>query len=148
MPSKISLRWPSVSTIEILNIAPPFRASAKSTARAKGESLTGFPQVAELRWEKEIVARRVSTTVEGDFRHLSSAATEKSLNPASETFVVPPACEWCANRARQESRRGSMPSFFMREISVVRLIPMRTAAPCGPATRPFASFRMRRMSSR
>jgi hypothetical protein len=32
--------------------------------------------------------------------------------------------------------RGSMPSFFMRAISVVRLRPIRVAAPSAPATRP------------
>src|SRR6266404_5476130 len=44
--------------------------------------------------------------------------------------------------------RGSIPSFFMREIRVVRLIPMRAAAPSGPATRPFVIFRTRMASSR
>ena len=37
---------------------------------------------------------------------------------------------------------------FMREIKVVRLIPMRSAAPSAPATRPFVAFRMRKISSR
>jgi hypothetical protein len=31
--------------------------------------------------------------------------------------------------------RGSMPNFFMREISVVRFMSIRAAAPSGPATR-------------
>src|SRR5437660_620680 len=44
--------------------------------------------------------------------------------------------------------RGSIPSFFMREIRVVRLIPMRAAAPFGPATRPFVIFSTRTASSR
>ena len=44
--------------------------------------------------------------------------------------------------------RGSMPNFFMREISVVRLMSMRAAAPSGPATRPFVTFRMRTISLR
>src|ERR1700724_1445360 len=35
--------------------------------------------------------------------------------------------------------RGSIPSFFMREISVVRLISMRDAAPSGSPTRPFGT---------
>jgi len=41
--------------------------------------------------------------------------------------------------------RGSMPNFFMREISVVRLMSMRAAAPSGPATRPLVTFRIRRI---
>ena len=41
-----------------------------------------------------------------------------------------------------------MPNFFMREMSVVRLIPMRAAAPPGPPTRPLVTFRMRTISSR
>ena len=44
--------------------------------------------------------------------------------------------------------RGSIPSFFRREISVVRLMSMRAAAPSGPPTRPFVTFRMRTISSR
>src|SRR5439155_9901880 len=50
--------------------------------------------------------------------------------------------------ATQESLRESIPSFFMREIRVVRLRPMRAAAPLGPATRPLLSFKMRRIPSR
>jgi hypothetical protein len=46
------------------------------------------------------------------------------------------------------TRRGSMPSFFIREIRVVRGIPKRCAAPVAPATRPFVAFRIRTMSSR
>src|SRR6202167_6675722 len=42
---------------------------------------------------------------------------------------------------------GSIPSLFMREINVVRLISMRSAAPPGPATRPFVIFRKRTISS-
>ena len=41
-----------------------------------------------------------------------------------------------------------MPNFFIREISVVRLIPMRAAAPSGPPTLPLVTLRMRRISSR
>ncbi len=41
-----------------------------------------------------------------------------------------------------------MPSFFMREISVVRFSPRRVAAPSGPPTRPLASLSMRTISSR
>ena len=44
--------------------------------------------------------------------------------------------------------RESMPNFFMREISVVRLIPMRAAAPSGPPTRPLVTLRRRTISSR
>src|ERR1700686_5055172 len=51
-------------------------------------------------------------------------------------------------REDHETFRGSMPSFFIREISVVRLMSMRAAAPSGPATRPFVTFRMRTISSR
>ena len=40
-----------------------------------------------------------------------------------------------------------MPNFFMREISVVRLIPMRAAAPSGPPTRPLVNFRVPTISS-
>ncbi len=40
-----------------------------------------------------------------------------------------------ADLPNQEMVRGSIPSFFVREISVVRLRPMRSAAPCGPASR-------------
>src|SRR5207253_3486076 len=47
-----------------------------------------------------------------------------------------------------DTARGSIPSFFMREIRVVRLRPMRAAAPSAPPTRPRVSFRMRRNSSR
>ena len=43
---------------------------------------------------------------------------------------------------------GSMPSFFMREMSVVRLSPIRAAAPPAPPTRPAVSFKMRTISSR
>jgi hypothetical protein len=57
-----------------------------------------------------------------------------------------------SNFARQiESHatlRGSIPSFFRREISVVRLMSMRAAAPSGPPTRPFVTFRVRTISSR
>ena len=41
-----------------------------------------------------------------------------------------------------------MPNFFMREISVVRLIPMRAAVPWGPPTRQLVTFRVRKISSR
>src|SRR5258708_39746281 len=41
---------------------------------------------------------------------------------------------------------GSMPNFFMREISVVRLIPMRAAAPSGPPTRPLVTLKRRTIS--
>src|SRR5713226_9363762 len=47
-----------------------------------------------------------------------------------------------------DSCRGSTPSFFMREISVVRLSPIRAAAPSVPATRPLVAFRIRKISSR
>ena len=43
---------------------------------------------------------------------------------------------------------GLIPSFFMREINVVRLTSIRAAAPSGPATRPFVIFRKRTISSR
>src|SRR5258708_7429626 len=48
----------------------------------------------------------------------------------------------------QERCLGSMPNFLMREISVVRLIAIRAAAPSGPPTRPFVSRRTRMISSR
>src|SRR5947207_11469740 len=51
-------------------------------------------------------------------------------------------------RLDQDTFRGSMPSFFMREIRVVRLRPMRAAAPVGPATRPLLSFKTRMIASR
>src|SRR5580700_5944056 len=41
-----------------------------------------------------------------------------------------------------------MPNFFMRDRSVVRLIPMRAAAPSGPPTRPLVTLRMRTISPR
>src|SRR5258708_7682537 len=44
--------------------------------------------------------------------------------------------------------RGSIPSFFMREIRVVRLISIRAAAPSVPATRPSVIFSTRTISSR
>jgi AIR synthase related protein, N-terminal domain len=44
--------------------------------------------------------------------------------------------------------RRSMPNRFMREISVVRLIPMRAAAPSGPPTRPLVTLSRRTISSR
>jgi len=44
--------------------------------------------------------------------------------------------------------RRSMPNFFMREISVVRLIPMRAAAPSGPPTRRLVTLKRRTISSR
>jgi hypothetical protein len=47
-----------------------------------------------------------------------------------------------------DTLRESIPSFFMREISVVRLTPIRIAAPLGPATRPCVSSSTRRISSR
>ena len=47
------------------------------------------------------------------------------------------------DRGGYNTFRGSMPNFFIREISVVRLMSMRAAAPSGPATRPFVTFRMR-----
>jgi hypothetical protein len=47
-----------------------------------------------------------------------------------------------------DALRESIPSFFMREISVVRLTPIRMAALLGPATRPFVSLSTRRISSR
>src|ERR1035437_8640258 len=43
---------------------------------------------------------------------------------------------------QEENCLGSMPSFFMREISVVRLRPARAAAPSVPPTRPLVSSRM------
>ena len=42
----------------------------------------------------------------------------------------------------------TMPSFFIRKWSVVRFIPSRAAAPCGPATTQFVSFKIDRMCSR
>src|SRR5882672_10520983 len=45
-----------------------------------------------------------------------------------------------------DTLRGSIPSFFMREIRVVRLTPMRAAAPSAPATRPFVIFKTRTIS--
>jgi hypothetical protein len=47
-----------------------------------------------------------------------------------------------------DTLRESIPSFFMREISVVRLTSIRIAAPLGPATRPCVSSSTRRISSR
>src|SRR5262252_10193898 len=47
-----------------------------------------------------------------------------------------------------DTLRGSIPSLFIREISVVRLTPSRWAAPLGPATRPLVSLSTRRMSAR
>ena len=47
-----------------------------------------------------------------------------------------------------DTLRGSTPSFFMRAIRVVRLRPMRAAAPSAPATRPLVIFKMRTISSR
>src|SRR6266404_8446761 len=44
--------------------------------------------------------------------------------------------------------RGSIPSFFMREIRVVRLISIRAAAPSVPATRPSVILSTRTISSR
>src|ERR1700758_3846882 len=41
-----------------------------------------------------------------------------------------------------------MPNFFMRDRSVVRLIPMRAAAPSAPPTRPLLSPSARTISSR
>ena len=49
---------------------------------------------------------------------------------------------------RYDTRRGSTPNFFMRAIKVVRLSPMRAAAPSGPATRPLVVFKTRTISSR
>jgi hypothetical protein len=46
------------------------------------------------------------------------------------------------------TRCGSIPSLFMREIKVVRLTSMRAAAPSGAATRRFVIFRKRTISSR
>ena len=56
--------------------------------------------------------------------------------------------EFRAGVSSYNTRRGSMPSFFIREIRVVRGIPKRCAAPVAPATRPFVAFRIRTMSSR
>jgi hypothetical protein len=47
-----------------------------------------------------------------------------------------------------ESVRGLIPSVFMRVISVVRLSPIRSAAPFAPPTRPLVSLRTRRILSR
>ena len=43
--------------------------------------------------------------------------------------------------------RASIPSFFILVISVVRLRPIRTAAPLAPPTRPLVSFRIRTILS-
>ena len=58
-----------------------------------------------------------------------------------KNHIVPCSCRGSRYFAR------SMPNFFMREISVVRLIPMRAAAPSGPPTRPLVTFRVRTISS-
>ena len=57
----------------------------------------------------------------------------------------------CSTNADQDRMSehfwASIPSFFIRVIRVVRLSPMRAAAPSAPPTRPLVSFRMRRMRS-
>ncbi len=42
---------------------------------------------------------------------------------------------------RSDTWLGSIPSFFIRVMNVVRLSPRRVAAPFGPPTRPPASLR-------
>ncbi len=42
---------------------------------------------------------------------------------------------------RSDTRLGSIPSFFIRVMNVVRLSPRRAAAPSRPPTRPPASWR-------
>src|SRR5262245_36125191 len=64
---------------------------------------------------------------------------------------------WEVSKLRHQPRQVSttydtstrlMPSFFMREIRVVRLSPRRTAAPFGPPTRPSVSRSVRTICSR
>ncbi len=43
---------------------------------------------------------------------------------------------------------GLMPNFFIRETRVLRLMPMRAAAPVAPLTRPLLSVSARTISSR
>jgi hypothetical protein len=44
--------------------------------------------------------------------------------------------------SRSDTVFGSIPSFFIRVMNVVRLSPSRKAAPLGPPTRPLASLRV------
>jgi hypothetical protein len=47
----------------------------------------------------------------------------------ARTLPKPELTEITNERRVQETLRGSIPNFFMREISVVRLMPKRAAAP-------------------
>ena len=51
------------------------------------------------------------------------------------------------SRETYDNFRGSIPIFFIRVSKVVRLRPMRAAAPLGPPTRPLVSFSIRTILS-
>lgn len=61
-----------------------------------------------------------------------AVSTDADLMTAKESgcndLEKSPRCVYIAFQI-DEALRGSIPSFFMREIKVVRLIPMRAAAP-------------------
>jgi hypothetical protein len=115
----------------------------ESNRRTKARVPWSVSQVSDLTGGKGRGAGMVSRDVEGS-RHLTTIVTEQPGEPAVQARSRKPGEVWESLRDRgYNTFRGSMPNFFMREISVVRLMSMRAAAPSGPATRPFVIFRMR-----
>src|SRR5260221_4570565 len=70
---------------------------------------------------------------------ITAGDLEVDSDVRSEACVGRKRCESQTHALRsQKTRLGSMPNFLIREISVVRLIAIRTAAPSAPPTRPIA----------
>jgi hypothetical protein len=76
--------------------------------------------------------------VQGETRETSNA-DDDDLQHADETIRE----EFFRSTKTYDIFRGSMPSFFIRVIKVVRFRPRRAAAPFGPPTSPLDSFRIR-----
>src|ERR1700676_5464765 len=77
-------------------------------------------------------------SVQGETREASNA-NDDDLEHADERIRR----ELFRSTKTYDIFRGSMPSFFIRVIKVVRFRPRRAAAPFGPPTSPLDSFRIR-----
>src|SRR5262249_19457742 len=131
LPSISKVLFEGASLIEILNMCllqitaqPKCHRQTQTKRSAKLLSLLNYRDPTDC---------LVSKCVEG---HFDTVEDDDRRSPSQR----PP--------SGQETLRGSIPSFFIREIKVVRLRPMRAAAPSGPATRPLVSFKIRSIWSR
>jgi len=113
-------------------VVSPAKAGSGRNIRSSSARLKSCPDT-----------KRSKAEFPADSKGCSTREKEHVVRKGITTSSMP----WQAGM-NQDTLRASMPSFFMREIRVVRLRPRRAAAPSGPATRPFVSLSTRRISSR